>query len=209
MIRNLKNPLTENYLEMKRKVFNEFNWEWIHASFPHDYHNPNPDRHINPGFYGHQILANPDRTNRIYPHPWTNSPYLELVSNVIREIFDYNQISVDCIFRINFNACGPESGSAQETIPHTDHDFPHSNMIGYLSDVGGRTFVKKENREEYHEPHEDEIITFPGLLHWQEVPKKGRRIVFVVTYQETDKNTFQYKYHHSAFHPQNNFHRHN
>ena len=56
------------------------------------------------------------------------------------------------------------------------HHFPHKNILLYLTDTGGKTFVE----EEYHDPKEDDVIIFSGN-HWAELPKTGRRIVIVNT----------------------------
>ena len=64
----------------------------------------------------------------------------------------------------------------QFTNPHTDHSFKHVNLLIYLTDNGGKTFVEGEE----HEPSEDDVILFTGE-HFFELPKKGRRIVIIAT----------------------------
>ena len=69
-------------------------------------------------------------------------------------------------------------------FPHIDHSFPHKNLIIYLNDpAGGDTvLVDKDYKEiDRHHPKEDDIISFEGI-HYQKMPKEGRRIVLVVTY---------------------------
>ena len=59
----------------------------------------------------------------------------------------------------------------------TASDFPHKNMLIYLTDAGGSTFVEGEE----FAPEEDDVIMFEGL-HWHKLPRKERRVVLVMTY---------------------------
>ena len=63
------------------------------------------------------------------------------------------------------------------TQPHMDHEFPHKNMLIYLTDAGGSTIVEGEE----FAPEEDDVIIFEGM-HWHKLPKKERRVVLVMTY---------------------------
>ena len=64
----------------------------------------------------------------------------------------------------------------QLSQPHEDHDFPHHNLIVYLTDTGGETFVENES----HDPKEDDVILFTGE-HYMKRPVKDRRIILVAT----------------------------
>ncbi|BCU93486.1 MAG: hypothetical protein CM15mV2_1010 [uncultured marine virus] len=43
------------------------------------------------------------------------------------------------------------------SIPHVDHTFAHGNLIMYLNNAGGSTFVKNEMsyKDEVHIPQEE------------------------------------------------------
>ena len=52
----------------------------------------------------------------------------------------------------------------------------------YLTNTGGDTIVFDEDGKKHHfTPVEDDIVVFEGL-HCMVPPKKGRRVVIVVTY---------------------------
>ena len=63
-------------------------------------------------------------------------------------------------------------------MEHVDHDFPHKNLLIYLTDAGGKTIVGNES----HDPKEDDIIMFPGLMHCIETSHTKDRVVLVVTF---------------------------
>ena len=55
-------------------------------------------------------------------------------------------------------------------------------MLIYLTNTGGDTIVFDEGGKKHHfTPVEDDIVVFEGL-HCMVPPKKGRRVVIVVTY---------------------------
>ena len=128
-----------------------------------------------PDFFSHTVIARPE-LNRKYP--LTISPHLELVNSVLNEIFDYNDIPVSCILRINFNLCLP-TGVSKKTPWHVDHEFPHTNMLVYFSDSDGKLLVG----EEIHTPHFGDIVTFDGSIrHCINTPTEDPRVAMVVTF---------------------------
>ena len=68
---------------------------------------------------------------------------------------------------------------------HVDHNFPHKNMLVYLTDPqGGSTIVEDEdtNRKEYL-AKEDNVLLFDGQsAHCARPPSKDVRIVLVFTF---------------------------
>ena len=75
------------------------------------------------------------------------------------------------------NAVAPSDKRNIISVPHEDHEYPHKNMLIYLTDAGGSTFVEGEE----FAPEEDDVIIFEGI-HWHELPKQKRRVVLVMTY---------------------------
>ena len=56
------------------------------------------------------------------------------------------------------------------------------NLIVYLTNAGGKTFVKNEDTSKYeeHDPVEDDIILFTGE-HYMQTPRDKRRVILVAT----------------------------
>tara|TARA_Y100001970_G_C13996798_1_gene731168 strand:- start:109 stop:765 length:657 start_codon:yes stop_codon:yes gene_type:complete len=130
-------------------------------------------------FYSHGFLQGPSPMHKWYPNP--NSEYLPYVEPFLAQIFNLNNISPHCVYRINANAVHPVEGNVL-TVPHYDHEFPHKNLIVYLTDVGGDTIVfDDKGKKHVFTPKEDDIVVFEGL-HCMIPPKKGRRVIIVVTY---------------------------
>ena len=175
----LNNPQTSNYADLKNFILGDsFPWFWNdHFVYKGntDYFKDGTDAQDIP-FFTHSFLNRPKHTGEKYPT--VNSPHIGPVSNVVNEIFDFNSIKVKCVYRMNANLMQPQKGN-QKTFAHIDHDFPHKNLIVYLTNVGGETVCG----EERHDPKENDIISFEGI-HYNMLPKKGRRIVLVATYLE-------------------------
>ena len=105
------------------------------------------------------------------------------MERVFREIVYANGIDPQVIYRMNANAVDAGKGY---TAAHTDHDFPHQNLIIYLTDAGGETIVEGSKPKP---PLEDDIATFSGI-HYHKMPKKKRRVVLIATYgNPIDYNT--------------------
>ena len=153
LMRQLKNPMTENYLGLKKQIFDyRFPWYWqegVTEPLPTGLRVINGtveeylDTYFNPPFYSHQILGRPWMGPGSKIFPYGDSPYIHLADDVLKEIFQYNDIDVDTVFRINVNCVRDEPNEKQLTFPHVDHPFPHSNMLIFLSDVGGKSIVQR------------------------------------------------------------------
>lgn len=180
MFQILENPKTENYFILKETVLsNKLPWFYFNESVlgAEDLDN---SKYENAEFFSHCVIKRPN-SECLYPSVLSESA--EFVNRVLREIFNYNDIDVSCIFRINFNCMYYTSD--KRTIPHLDHDFPHKNLLIYLNSFdSGETVIFGEDEKEYlHKPKEDDIITFGGNMHCCQHPSPGqRRIVLVTTY---------------------------
>ena len=71
-------------------------------------------------------------------------------------------------------ALGMEFISTKEHLPPLFLE----NLLIYLTNAGGKTVVG----DEYHDPREDDVITFGGDEHYHYTPEKERRIVIVATF---------------------------
>jgi hypothetical protein len=153
----LVNPKTENYKQLKSLILDpEFNWR---------YHNS-----TGMPFYSHTFLTRPEGAySKVF------SEYLDPVCLVVDEILSFNNIRYKFFLRSNAN-CVHADNDIQLSEPHVDHEFPHINVILYLTNTGGKTYCE----EEFHDPKEDDVLLFTGE-HWMERPKLGRRVILINT----------------------------
>lgn len=181
MIIKLRNPLTDTYLSFKEFVTSE-HFTWHHSktfegtpstpiSIPEGWNKEDFGIHT---VFGHNILSRPEP--RRYSAPY--SDHIDSLTIMYNELVQTGQVENESFFLrscVNlttpWNRIGP-----RYSYPHTDHSFDHINMIMYLTDAGGRTFVEGEG----FDPKEDDIILFKGL-HWSELPEAKDRIVVVST----------------------------
>lgn len=182
MIKVLKNPKTNTYKEFKKLIeSNQFPWQFHPVSTRLDPKviEDNGNVYHNISFYTHPFLMRPE----LYPkkrYPSITSPYTDGASEVFLEIFNYNNVKINSFLRIAVNAVHPFD-KVLTTIPHADHPFDHENALIYLTDSGGCTIVNGE----YHDPKEDDVITFStknNELHHHQTPKSERRVVLVATF---------------------------
>ena len=174
MIEKLVNLRTEKYLQFKRFVLNneEFKWSWLSQTTP----DLNEEGYDNFGFYVHSFIDRPDSLNGYFTQP--ASEYIIQANNVVSEILTNNGIEIKVIYRMSAN-CVHSTDSGQYSVPHVDHEFPHKNLLIYLTDPqGGETVVE----EEKYLGEEDDVIMWGEGMHYHKPPSAGRRIVLVTTF---------------------------
>ena len=175
-MRRLLNPKTALYENIKGLMLSpEFNWDFYSECCVDMKDSEVTTGHRNFAFFSNTLLARPGTGGLKYPIPIFE--HLDTISQMLNEIWDYNNINVNCIFRINANLVYPQTGIQASPI-HRDHDFPHKNLLIYLTDAGGKTVCG----EDVHNPQEDDIIEFDGLEHYYYLPLEKPRVVLVVTY---------------------------
>tara|TARA_X000000368_G_C22635434_1_gene538571 strand:+ start:60 stop:560 length:501 start_codon:yes stop_codon:yes gene_type:complete len=160
----LKNPKTKQYESLKNYILsNNFPW----------YYNKWMDGTL---WFSHGVLIRPTEDKK---YSTVNNENILQFQKVLDEIFDYNNLYLNCLFRINVNLITPKK-KVQVTPFHNDHYWSHNNMVIYFTDAGGRTLVEDEK----FDPKEDDIITFSGYpeKHSFEIPTKNDRIVMIITY---------------------------
>lgn len=174
MLKTLTNNISENYKRLSQIANNsDIAWYYNYASTGEILNEKYP-QNVNIPFYSHIILQRPVSFT---PYSIPKSPDLiDLSVQTINEILYENGIYVDHFIRICLNTVLPHSPKLL-TIPHKDHDFPHTNFLVYLSDSDGDTIVEGE-RSVYEK---DKAIIFEGE-HFHETPSKERRIVLVATF---------------------------
>ena len=175
MIKILNNPKTADYLDFKRCVNStSFEWKYNPTSTP----DMNDLSKVDLPFYCHSFMKRPEQ----YGYPVIDNPQethgvVEMLSQILKQ----NQIPFNSFIRIAVNAVHPQN-DVTASIPHVDHTFAHGNLIMYLNNAGGSTFVKNEMsyKDEVHIPQEDDIILFTGE-HYMQTPRDKRRVILVAT----------------------------
>ena len=175
MLKVLQNPTTNLYQRFRNLVLSgDFSWYYGIST---DTSEVNAPGHIHVEYYGHDFVCRPEALS--YSEPV--SPFINESIQVLREIIDHNNLFKSYIFtRAAANCTFPNEG-AQLSHPHVDHNFPHFNLIVYLTDTGGETFVE----DEIHNPKIHDVILFRGR-HYMKRPTRDRRIVLVATILPTD-----------------------
>ena len=181
MIDELKNPLTEDYKQLKKIILsNEISWHYS-STTTINLNTKNKDME----FFSHVLLNRPDPTDNGIKVPLVASAYFEKCYSILKEILDFNNIHFDVIYRMNLNLT--LHSSVKESTPHIDLPLKHKVIIIYLSSFEeGKTIVlDKNNKKIYSEAKEDDIIMFDGkLTHYQQSPKiDDKRIVMVANFQ--------------------------
>ena len=176
----LKNPKTKLYTEIKNHILGNsnlgrepFSWQYSKTTTIEE------DKNIcNPPMYSHVFLGRSEHLN-LYTRTYSEV-YMENINQMYCEILNTNidiMKGFNMMCRCAANAVEPYQKKNIITQPHVDHNFPHKNMLIYLTDAGGSTFVEGEE----FAPEEDDVIIFEGI-HWHELPKEKRRVVLVMTY---------------------------
>jgi hypothetical protein len=178
MITYLKNPITEAYKELKEFVFSDkISWHYNATTTTNNSNLKKKDME----FFSHMLLGRPQNEDNRIAVPYVSSKYFEKCYFILKEILDFNNIHFDVVYRMNLNFT--LHSSVKETTPHTDLNFPHKNIIIYLSSFeNGRTIVlDKNNKKMFSETKENNIIMFDGeLAHYHESPAiDDKRIVMV------------------------------
>ena len=181
MLKKIYNPKSAEYLDFKKYCMGEeitWNWSERHCEMG-DYNPPDWDEDCyNFGFFGHVFLLPP---NERFLYSVPISQKTTDAHDVVRGILEFNKIKVDRIYRIAVNVSLPIDGEGH-SLPHTDHPFPHKNLIVYLTNPeGGSTICEGEE----FTGKEDDAIIFEGK-HYNYPPKRGRRMVIVATFSDYD-----------------------
>jgi hypothetical protein len=182
MITELKNPLTEDYKNLKNLVTgNNFPWHYLEKTVP------TADGDDMSMFY-HCLLGRPAHEingEKVPALPRSASSYFEYCYFIFKDILDFNNIDFEVMYRMNINLT--LHSKLKESIPHVDTSLQHKVVIVYLNEfTKGRTVVLGEDEQKfYSNPKEDNVIMFDGKhTHYQECPgKHEKRIVMVANFQ--------------------------
>ena len=174
MIKVLHNPKSEEYLRFKEFILSD-DMRWGYNSYTT---NSEKEGHTNVGVYVHGMLIAPENTPHKVPSV-SDKAMFDTASKLCYDTLLENGIEVKTFLRLCVNCVHPYS-EVVKTVPHRDHQGikEHNNLLIYLTNAGGKTVVG----DEYHDPQEDDIITFGGDEHYHYTPEKERRIVIVGTF---------------------------
>ncbi len=196
MFNKLKTPDTEEYKELKGLILSPmFSW---HVNDQATAFLDPTKGYSDLWFYSHSFLHGPNHPDNPRPdhnkYPKVNSNYMDLMDIVVDQIFELNRVRCHCIYRINANSVYPQMKGGILTQPHVDHQFPHKNLLVYLTDAGGDTICfDKEGKKHHYTPSEDDIVEFQGL-HCMQPPPDKRRVVIVMTYLDEELEPYQTKW---------------
>ena len=178
IIKELKNPYTEEYLKLK-EYFQSDAVAWFYHVGTTDV----PGEEDIP-FYSHKIMERPNKYGGT-PYSQITSEYFNPVYFLLNQIFEYNKVDVSVIYRINLNVTFSVPAKNKKSVYHTDLNIPHQNLLIYMSKFkGGELYIKDDTQEVKISPKEDDIILFDGGLGHRVAAPQGidRRIIMVVNF---------------------------
>lgn len=177
-------PITEHYETMKKELLSSW-FPWCFIETPHgplsSWHPDDIEKYNGDPYFSHCLLMAPGAGGVEYLYSTVNSEYADLVNRIILDTVRHNKLVMNQIVRINFNMTFPSKRNLPDK-PHTDHQFPHNNMLFYFTENGGKTVIQEESGDVEYTPVEDTGIVFGGDMHYHWYPETGRRVVMVVTY---------------------------
>ena len=112
-----------------------------------------------------------------------HSEHANFFKEIVKRFTTKHKLSCNVFLRGGINLTFPREGKGHT---HWDHTFPHQQVIIYLnqSEGGSTTILSEKNKIlKTIEPKQFKVISFNGKYpHYQTYPKKGRRMIAVVTF---------------------------
>jgi hypothetical protein len=108
------------------------------------------------------------------------SQYFDMFYPIVMNVLDKQEVTCNQIvrMRLNLHSCHPDS-RMEYHLPHIDSFFPHMNMICYLNDSDGDTFIFNEVNENFNTQYDSEIVSNNKFTIKKRItPKMGRCVVF-------------------------------
>jgi hypothetical protein len=112
-----------------------------------------------------------------------NSPLYDLFVSILNTFCEKNNIKYSKIHRCAINIT-LNNGVLDRCPIHEDHFFPHNQLLIYLNESDGDTIILNKLGEELQvsKPELYKGIAFNNLPHYHYFPKKGIRVVSVITF---------------------------
>ena len=125
IITQLKNPKTVNYQRLKENILSD-QFAWYYTSsinnnnrFKKKYELP----YNEVPFFSHSLIERPVPGQN---YSTIRDEYISEFQKIFDEIFSYNNLQLNCFYRMNVNLVQPTKDHL--TIPfHSDHPWPHKN----------------------------------------------------------------------------------
>lgn len=173
--KELKNPLSANYLQFKESVFHDETF-WLRFSS-----DPVTESPVDYMWFCHPIIARPLPE---VPYPVVKSSLVNVCSNALKEILYFNNIRFECFHRIAVNLL-PQQLEGRRSVIHRDHSFDYKHLIIYLDNSDGDTLMYNSKKQiiDRSSPKEDKVIMFNKCLHAGEFPVDHyKRTILVATF---------------------------
>jgi len=134
-------------------------------------------------FFFHIVVKRPEQCNEHENR--VNSEHANFFIEVLDNFCKKNKIEYTKVFRIAVNLVVPNG--VKESFIHEDHDFPHKQLIVYLTDNKESTtnIYSSDYKTLLHSIKTEKFkgVTFDKVPHSVTLPKKDRRVVIVYTYK--------------------------
>lgn len=171
----LMHIIKDNFLKKEEKKYIEdtilgdkFNWFW----------SPHQTEGDNKPYLYHMLLLRPEESKKTESVPWsTHYPFFR---NILDRFCKAHHIPLSKIYRGCVNLTFPIG--IKRCKKHVDHDFPHSQIIIYLSDADGPTNIYDDSGklELSVSPKKYRILFFTSRVHSATLPVKSKRRVIAL-----------------------------
>ena len=169
-----KNFLSKTNKKFIKHVFSSF--------FPFFYHKSTDSGIKDDPYLAHIVIKRPEMRKKT--EPYLNSPhYYKDVVDILNNFTRKNNITYKEILRASFNF---SYANGKKTCGwHTDHDFPHWQLVVYLNDCDKDSFtVLKENNKTINiKPAKYKGVCFTRVKHRMIFPKQKERVILVITFR--------------------------
>ena len=175
----MKIIVDDNFMDKNNKAFVEdivlgHNFPFFHKTkILHDSTDYN-------GFFEHIILGVGDDKWNSQHHPFFES--------ILHSFTEKHKMKYELLFRASVNLTY-NNGVHDKCPIHVDHTFPHKQLLVYLNDPqdkDSKTIILNEKKDTVLKevvPKQFRGVMFDSLPHYHIMPKKGERIVFVITFK--------------------------
>tara|TARA_R100001086_G_scaffold211320_1_gene127248 strand:+ start:10426 stop:10989 length:564 start_codon:yes stop_codon:yes gene_type:complete len=175
-----KNVFTEKEKRHVKQVIleNDFPWFWNDSSLIGD----------GVTYFSHQIILRPEQRKEDPENVFNNKAFYhsglgEAVCKLATRFIKKHKLPFKEFLRASLNLTIPLREHPQCTA-HTDHDFPHHQIIFYLNTTDGDTVLLKNDKEyRRFSPEAFKAVSFGGQYkHYVIHPTQGRRVILVITF---------------------------
>ena len=132
-------------------------------------------------YMGHGVMQRIEYTNMIpKPESIMFFPIVNMLKQLCQDYnFKFNIMNRSCV---NWTYPNQNKDDLFSNW-HTDHEYPHTQVIWYLNDVDGDTLLNINNEIVNVTPKKDRILVFDGLIPHNVIrPKTDMRKVLITTF---------------------------